>query len=103
MIYSLRAQPEVNESHIHEVPKNNGLIFHMDEVSVWRKTLVNMFFFVVLKSRPLYRSQKLRKQTSRQEIQNAILLLLVFNMSNCSIVFENCNNSFGKINVALLK
>ena len=31
MIYSPRAQPEVNESHIHEVPKNNWLIFpHAD-------------------------------------------------------------------------
>ena len=52
MIYSLRAQHEVNESHIHEVPKNNGLIFHMDEVSVWRKSLVKMFFFVVLRVSP---------------------------------------------------
>ena len=42
MIYSLRAQPEVNESRIHEAPKNNGLIFHMGEVSeLWRKTMVN--------------------------------------------------------------
>ena len=29
MIYSPRAQPEVNKSHIPEVPKNNRLIFHM--------------------------------------------------------------------------
>ena len=42
MIYSLRLQPEVNVSHIHEVPKNNGLIFHMGEVSeLWCKTVVN--------------------------------------------------------------
>ena len=27
MIYSLRVQPEVTKSHVHEVPKNNGLIF----------------------------------------------------------------------------
>ena len=27
------AQPELNESHIHEVPKKSGLIFHMVEVS----------------------------------------------------------------------
>ena len=33
MIYSPRAQPEVNKSHIPEVPKNNRLIFHMGEVS----------------------------------------------------------------------
>ena len=33
MIYSPRAQPSVNESHIHEVAINNGLIFHMSEVS----------------------------------------------------------------------
>ena len=42
MIYSPKAQPEVNESHIHEVPKNNGLIFHMGNVSkLWRKTMLN--------------------------------------------------------------
>ena len=33
MIYSPRAQPEVNRSHIPEMPKSNGLIFHMGEVS----------------------------------------------------------------------
>ena len=44
MIYSPRAQPKVNESHIHEVPKNNRLIFHMSEVSeLWCKTMVNYF------------------------------------------------------------
>ena len=32
----------VNKSRVHGVPKNNGLIFHMDEVSeLWRKTMVN--------------------------------------------------------------
>ena len=31
--YSPRAQPKVNKSRTHEVPKNNGLIFHMGEVS----------------------------------------------------------------------
>ena len=37
MVYLPRAQPEVNESHIHEVPKTIGLIFHMGEVSeLWR-------------------------------------------------------------------
>ena len=42
MIYSPRVQHEVNESHIHEVPKNNGPIFHMGEVlELWCKTLVN--------------------------------------------------------------
>ena len=42
MIYLPSAQPEANESHIHEVPKNNGLIFHVGEVSeLWRKTMVN--------------------------------------------------------------
>ena len=42
MIYSARTQPEVNESHIHRVPKNNGLIFHMGKVSeLWHKTMVN--------------------------------------------------------------
>ena len=42
MIYSPRAQSEVNKSRIHEMPKNNGLIFHMGEVSeLWRKAVVN--------------------------------------------------------------
>ena len=42
MIYSMRAQPEVNKSPIHEVPKNNGLNFHMGEVSeLRRKAMVN--------------------------------------------------------------
>ena len=68
----------MNESYIHEVPKNNGLIFDMGEVTgLWRKTMVNVFFFflfLVLKSRPVFWGQKLRKQTSRQEFQNAILM-----------------------------
>ena len=42
MIYSLRAQPEVNKSPIDEVPKNNGIIFHMGEVSeLRRRAMVN--------------------------------------------------------------
>ena len=42
MIYSPKAQPEVNESHIHEVHKNFGVIFHIGEVSKqWRKILIN--------------------------------------------------------------
>ena len=42
MIYSPRAAPSVHKSRIPEVPQNNGLIFHMDEVSeLWRKTMVN--------------------------------------------------------------
>ena len=42
MIYSPRAQPEVNKSRIHAVPKNNVVIFHMGKVSeLWRKALVN--------------------------------------------------------------
>ena len=42
MIYSPRAQAEVNKSRIHEESKNNGPIFRMGEVSeLWRKTIVN--------------------------------------------------------------
>ena len=42
MIYSLTAQSEVNKSRIHEVPKNNRLIFHMGVApELWRKTVVN--------------------------------------------------------------
>ena len=41
MIYSPRAQAEVNKSRIHKVSKNNGLIFHVGEVSeLCRKTVV---------------------------------------------------------------
>lgn len=41
MIDSLRAQSELNESYIHEVPKNKGRIFLMGEVSeLWLKTMV---------------------------------------------------------------
>ena len=47
--YSTRAQPELNESHLH------GLIFQTGEVSQLScKTLVNMFFFVVLEWRPMF-------------------------------------------------
>ena len=57
----------MNESHIHEVPKNNGRIFLMGEVlELWLKTMVRNSH--------------------------------VFNLSN-----SRCNNSFGKINVTLLK
>ena len=39
MIFSRRA---LNESPIHDMPKNNGFIFHMGEVSeLWPKTVVN--------------------------------------------------------------
>ena len=32
----------MDKSRIHEVPKNNGLIFYMGEVSeLWRKAMVN--------------------------------------------------------------
>ena len=42
MIYSPTAQPEVNKSHIHEVPKNKGLIFHTGKgLELWSKTMVN--------------------------------------------------------------
>ena len=45
MIYSPRAQPEVNKSHINEVPQNNRLIFHMARYHMGE---VYMFLFVVL-------------------------------------------------------
>lgn len=45
MIYSSRAQPEVNKSRIHAVPKNNVVIFHMGKVSeLWRKALIGKQF-----------------------------------------------------------
>ena len=73
----------------------------MAEVSeLGRKTMVNMFFFVVLKSRPVFKSQELRKQTSRQKFQNAILM---FSIWTTVLWNSNHNNSFGKINVTLLK
>ncbi len=48
MIYSPRAQPEVNKSHIPSLPKNNQLIFHMGEVSTVAQTIIKIFFFVAL-------------------------------------------------------
>ena len=60
------------------MPKNNGHIFHMGEVAeLGRKAMVNMFFFVVLKSKPVFKSQELRKQASRQKFQNAILMFSI--------------------------
>ena len=65
MIYSPRAQPEVNESHIHEVPKNNGLIFHMGEVSeLWHKTMGKHVFL---------RCLKVEASLSEPEIEKAIV------------------------------
>ena len=47
------------DSHIRGVPKNNWHIFHMGEVAeLGCKAMVNVFFFVVLKSRPVFKSQK---------------------------------------------
>ena len=48
MIYSSRAQPGVNKSHILEVPQNNWLIFHMGEVSHGQGINRDMILFVVL-------------------------------------------------------
>ena len=48
MIYSPRAQHEVNKSHIHEVPQNNWLIFHKGEVSHGQGINRDMILFVVL-------------------------------------------------------
>ena len=48
MIYSPRAHPQMNESHIRGVPKNNWLIFHIGEVLVLRCKTVICIFFVVL-------------------------------------------------------
>ena len=76
VIYSPRAQPEVNKSHIHEVPWNNGFLFHKGEVSEWwRKTMVDMFFFVVLKSRPIAASRQIVLSIYRHRWR--ILLLLM--------------------------
>ena len=92
MIYSPRAPPQVNESQIHEVPKNNGLIFHMAEVSeLWHKTMVNVSSFVVLKSRPVFRSQKLRKRSSRQEFQKVVVLFVsAFNAMYVGVLQGEC-------------
>ena len=48
VIYSSRAQPEVNKSHTHEVPQNNWLIFHMGEVLHGQGINRDMVLFVVL-------------------------------------------------------
>ena len=72
MIYSLRAVSprSMNHIYIHKVSKSNRLSFHMGKVSeLWHKAMVIMFSSIVLKSRPVLMSQKLRKQMSRQEFQ----------------------------------
>ena len=47
MIYSPMAYLRLNESHMNELCKNNGLIFVIGEVSeLWHNTVVNMCFFV---------------------------------------------------------
>ena len=43
MIYSPTAQPGVNESHIHEAPKNNGLNHTGEGLELWIKTMVNNY------------------------------------------------------------
>ena len=66
--------------------------FHMGKVSeLWCKTIENnIFFSVVFKSRPMFRHQKLRKQTSRQafQLQKKPNNSHVFNVSNFSVVFK---------------
>lgn len=38
----MRYAPEVNKSHIYEMPRNNELIFHKGEVSeTWHDTMGN--------------------------------------------------------------
>ena len=78
MIYSTRVQqPKVNESHIHDVPKNNGLILFFFAWARFQncvdhiKTMVDIFFFLSKSRLGLWR-KKLRKQLSKQEFQNAI-------------------------------
>ena len=69
MIYSPRT---LNESRIHEVPKNNGLIFHIGEVSeLWHKTVVKILMGEV--------SELWHKAV----VNNSH----VSNLSNCSVVF----------------
>ena len=47
MFYLPRVQPEVNKSHIPEVPKNNRLIFFtLARYQLWRKMIRNTLFFV---------------------------------------------------------
>ena len=87
MIYSSRTQPEVNESHIHEMPKNNGLIFHIFQncgaFRTFYKEARDLFWMSqkrrkLTKSRSVSRGQKLGKQTSSQlEFQNVILVFSI--------------------------
>ena len=71
-------------TYIHEVPKSNRLSFHTGQVSeLWHKTMVSMFSSIVLKSRPVLMSQKLRKQTSRQQFQKSIPMFSIWaNVNN---------------------
>ena len=92
MIFLSRVQSEVNESHIHDMTKNNGRIFQNGGAKNGKHV-----FFIALKWRPMFRSQKANIQARVSE-----RLSHVFNLSNSSVVFK-CNNSFGKINATLLK
>ena len=66
MIYSSRAQPGVNKSHILEVPQNNWLIFHMGEVSHGQGINRDTILFVVLTQVHLQ-----NKQTNKQVVFRA--------------------------------
>ena len=72
MIFLSRVQSEVNESHIPDMTKNNGRIFQNCGAKNGKHV-----FFIALKWRPMFRIQKLRKQTSRQEFQNAFLMFSI--------------------------
>ena len=89
MVYSPSQQPEVNESHIHEVHKNYGLIFHTGEVSelyMWRKTETKMFFFIVLKVKASVPEPDIEKENIQARFPE--YNSHVFNLSICSVTFK---------------
>ena len=88
MIYAPRTQPEVNESHTHEVPKNNGLSYvshgrGFKTVALNNGKLVFLRCFKVEASVPQPEVEKANVQARVPERNSH-----VFNLSNCSVVFK---------------
>ena len=82
MIYSPRAQPEVNKSHIHEVPQNNWLIFHMGEVSHGQGINRDMTLVVVLSHFVSSNNRQVDHQNTQFNVEEATEGLFSFDHSD---------------------
>ena len=106
MIYSSRAQPGVNKSHILEVPQNNWLIFHMGEVSHGQGINRDTILFVVLTQVHLQ-----NKQTSsfpciyltieQQLRKNAVGFTIVKQHNSCIYCLQTLMSNFFVIQICL--